>query len=349
VKKTLVTGGTGFLGSHLVSGLARFQRGAAGNIRVMVQSTPPAWLRELGVELVNGSVTRPEDVARALDGVDRVYHLAGMVSHKPSDGHKMYAVHVDGTRILCEAAVKAGVKRIVMSSTSGTIAASTRATDLPDESTSAPIDIIGRWPYYTSKLYQEETARRHCADKVELVTLNPSLLLGPGDDRLSSTRPILQFLAREVMMTPSGGINFVDARDVAALLPVAMDRGTPGERYLVGGYNWSFEELFGRLERLTKVAAPLLKSRGPLPLLATRAQAALYRHWGRRPPVEPQSVEMAEHFWYFDSGKAARELGFEPRDATDTLFDTVKYLRDNLMGNDAFAKVPRGAAAGGGG
>jgi dihydroflavonol-4-reductase len=338
VKKTLVTGGTGFLGSHLVSGLARSSRGAAGDIRVMVQSAPPAWLRELGVELVQGSVTKADDVARALDGVDRVYHLAGMVSHKPSDGHRMYTVHVDGTRTLCEAAVRAGVKRIVMSSTSGTIAASKRATEMADEDSPAPLDVIARWPYYTSKLYQEETARRICADKIELVTVNPSLLLGPGDDRLSSTRPVLQFLAREILMTPPGGLNFVDARDVAALLPVAMDRGTPGERYLVGGYNWTFEELFGRLERLTKVAAPRLKSRGPLPLLATRAQAAMYRHWGRRVPVEPQSVEMAEHFWYFDSGKAGRELGFEPRDATDTLFDTVKYIRERLLGNDAFGK-----------
>ena len=136
---------------------------------------------------------------------------------------------------------------------------------------------------------------------------------------------------------------FVDARDVAALLPVAMERGTSGERYLVGGYNWTFEELFGRLERLTKVAAPRLLARGPLPLLATRAQAALCRHWGRRVPVEPQSVEMAEHFWYFDSGKAARELGFEPRDATDTLFDTVKYIRAHLLSNDAFAGGARSA------
>ncbi|HEY2731870.1 MAG TPA: NAD-dependent epimerase/dehydratase family protein [Polyangia bacterium] len=341
--KTLVTGGTGFLGSHLVSGLARSSRGGARDVRVLVQSAPPAWLRDLGVEICPGSVTRPEDVGRAVDGVEHVYHLAGMVSHKPSDGHRMYAVHVDGTRVLCEAAVRAGVKRIVMSSTSGTIAASTRADDRPDEGSTAPLEVIARWPYYTSKLYQEETARRVCGERVELVTVNPSLLLGPGDDRLSSTRPVLQFLAREILMTPPGGLNFVDARDVAALLPVVMDRGTPGERYLVGGYNWTFEEFFGRLERLTKVPAPRLKSRGPLPLLATRAQAALYRHWGRRVPVEPQSVEMAEHFWYFDSGKAARELGFEPREATDTLFDTVKYIRAHLLSNDAFGVGARSA------
>jgi dihydroflavonol-4-reductase len=323
-----------------VSGLARSSRASARDVRVLVQSTPPAWLRDLGVDLVKGTVTKPEDVARALEGVDRVYHLAGMVSHKPSDGHRMYAVHVEGTRVLCEAAVRAGVKRIVMSSTSGTIAASKRADERVDEDSPTPIDVIARWPYYTSKLYQEETARRACADKVEVVTINPSLLLGPGDDRLSSTRPVLQFLSREILMTPPGGLNFVDARDVAALLPVAMDRGTAGERYLVGGYNWTFEELFGRLERLTKVAAPRFTSRGPLPLLATRAQAALYRQWGRRVPVEPQSVEMAEHYWYFDSGKAARELGFQPRDATDTLFDTVKYIRENLLGNGAFEKAP---------
>src|SRR5207344_2361457 len=115
--------------------------------------------------------------------------------------------------------------------TSGTVAVSRRADDIADEDTPAPVDIIGRWPYYASKLYQEEAARRACGDKVELVILNPSLLLGPGDDRLSSTRPVLQFLARDIPVCPSGGLNFVDARDVAALLPVAMARGEAGARY----------------------------------------------------------------------------------------------------------------------
>jgi dihydroflavonol-4-reductase len=209
---------------------------------------------------------------------------------------------------------------------------------MPDEETPTPMDLVARWPYYASKVYQEETARRACGDRVALVTVNPSLLLGPGDDRLSSTRPVLQFLARDIAMTPSGGLSFVDVRDVAQVLPVAMERGTPGERYLLGGHNWTFAELFGRLERLTKIAAPLLKSRGKLPLLAARAQAALYRHWGRTPPIQPQSIEMAEYFWYCDSGKAARELGFMPRDATETLFDTVAYLRANFLGNGALSR-----------
>jgi dihydroflavonol-4-reductase len=338
---TLVTGGAGFLGGHLLRLLAA-EPGAAARVRVLVQSTPPAWLRELGVEIAVGSVTSAEDLARALAGVTRVYHLAGLVSHLPADAHRMYAVHVDGTRLVCEAAVLAGVRRIVMASTSGTIAISRHADDVANEDTPTPIELCTRWPYYASKLYQEEAARRACGEEVELVTLNPSLLLGPGDDRLSSTRPILQFLARDIALLPAGGLNIVDARDVAALLTVAMDRGAAGARYLAGAVNWTFAELFGRLERLTKIAAPRLKIAGDWPLWASRAQASLYRQLGRRVPVEPQSVEMAQYFWYFDSGKAARELGFSPRDPADTLRDTVKYIREHLLGSDAFARGSRG-------
>jgi dihydroflavonol-4-reductase len=335
---TLITGGTGFLGTHLLRRLTE-EAASAPRLRVLVQSQPPAWLRALGVEIVTGSVTSAEDVKRALEGVGQVYHLAGLVSHLPDDAHRMYAVHVEGTRLVCEAAVRAGVRRIVMASTSGTVAVSRRADDVADEESPTPIELVTRWPYYASKLYQEEAARRACGDKVELVTLNPSLLLGPGDDRLSSTRPILQFLARDIALMPAGGLNVVDARDVAALLVTAMDRGTPGARYLVGAVNWTFAELFGRLERLTKVAAPKVKIAGDLAFWAARAQAGLFRQLGRRVPVEPQSVEMAQHFWYFDSGKAARELGFLPRDPADTLRDTVKYIREHLLGADAFGRA----------
>src|SRR3954470_12778310 len=115
---TLVTGGTGFLGAHLVRQLV--EEGAK-NLRVMATSTP-RWLTELGVETVPGSITNPDDVARAVAGVAEVYHLAGRVSREPKDARQMYSVHVDGTRLLCDAGAAAGVKTIVMASTSGTIA-----------------------------------------------------------------------------------------------------------------------------------------------------------------------------------------------------------------------------------
>jgi len=339
----LVTGGTGFLGSHLLKLLAA-DPAVAPRLRVLVHSAAPAWLRELGLTLVQGSVTSPDSLTAAVEGVAEIYHLAGLVSHLPGDAHRMYAVHVDGTRFLCEAAVKAGVRRIVMASTSGTIAVSRREDDVADEGVPTPIDLISRWPYYASKHYQEETARRACRDKVELVTVNPSLLLGPGDDRLSSTRFIVQFIARDIALMPAGGVNLVDARDVAALLPVAMARGTAGDRYLVGAVNWSFADLFGRLERLTKVPAPKLKVKGDFQHLASRAQAALFKGLGRKVPVEPTSVEMAQYFWYFDAGKASRELGFMPRDPADTLRDTVNYVRRHLLGNGAFSTPARATA-----
>ncbi len=168
--------------------------------------------------------------------------------------------------------------------------------------------------------------------------VNPSLLLGPGDDRLSSTRDIVSFMARDIPVTPSGGLNLVDVRDVAAVLPAAMERGRAGERYLLGGHNWSFADYFGRLARLTKVAAPLLRApRGRLPFYATQVQAALYRKIGRPPPVEPASVDMASYYWYFESGKAIAELGFSARDAAETLFDTVAYIRSQILGRSSLA------------
>jgi dihydroflavonol-4-reductase len=327
---TLITGASGFLGAHLVRLLV--DRGL-GPVRAMQSGEAPGWLRALpGVEVVRGSVTSADDVAGAVDGVERVYHLAGLVSMKSGDAHRMYQLHIEGTRLLCKAAVAAGVRRMVLSSTSGTIAVSKRADRAIDETCPAPVELIGRWPYYASKLYQEETARRACGDAVELVMLNPSLLLGPGDDRLSSTRLVMQFLGREIAMTPPGGLNFVDVRDVAAAFVSAMERGKPGERYLLGGTNWTFAEFFGRLERMTKVPGPLVRGRGHVTLWAAHAQAALYRGLGKTVPIEPLSVDMAEHHWFFDSGKAARDLGFVPRDVTETLHDTVRYLRENFLG-----------------
>ena len=118
----LVDRGTGFLGAHLVRVLGQSRTGR--RLRVLSQRAAGVaeGSRALDVEVVTGSVTSPDDVARAVAGVDQIYHLAGMVSHKATDAHRMYAVHVDGTRLVCEAAARAGVTRIVMASTSGTVA-----------------------------------------------------------------------------------------------------------------------------------------------------------------------------------------------------------------------------------
>src|SRR5947207_2417144 len=212
---TLITGGTGFLGAHLVRQLVE---SGSKDIRVMATSIPE-WLTGLGVDTFEGSVTNEDDVARALDGVTEIYHLAGKVSREKDDAREMYKLHVDGTRLLCDAAKKAGVKTIVLASSSGSIAVSENADELADETYSAPLDIISRWPYYTSKAYQEMAALERFNGKgLRLVIMNPSLLLGPGDDRLSSTKVVMDLMARKIGAVPNGGLNFVDVRDTAQAL-----------------------------------------------------------------------------------------------------------------------------------
>ena len=116
----------------------------------------------------------------------------------------------------------------------------------------------------------------------------------------------------------------------------AMKHGVAGERYLLGGPNWDFAKLFERLERLTKVAAPRVHPPGAVIEWGTRAVDALYRHWGKVPPVDRVSVDIRRYFWYLDASKAERELGFRARDPGDTLYETVAYLKEHFLGNGAF-------------
>jgi dihydroflavonol-4-reductase len=328
-QKTLITGGTGFLGAHLVRQLLET---GAKNIRVMATKIP-AWLAELGVETIAGSITEVEDVVRAVEGVGEIYHLAGRVSRDEEDAHEMYSIHVDGTRILCDAARAANVKTIVLASTSGTIAVREKGDAVPDESGAQPLDIISRWPYYASKLYQERVAlERFNGTGRRLVILNPSLLLGPGDERLSSTKVVLDFLARKINAIPTGGLSFVDVRDAATAFRASMKDGRHGEHYLLGSANWTFDKFFSRLERLTKVRAPRFSFPSKVAIAGSQIIHAFYKQWDKAPPVEPGEVEMAEYFWYLDSTKAERQLGFAPRDPGETLLDTVKYLRANFLG-----------------
>jgi dihydroflavonol-4-reductase len=332
---TLITGGTGFLGSHLVRQLV--DEGAK-DIRVMATSIPD-WLVDLGVEPFEGSITNADDVKRAVEDIKEIYHLAGKVSRERDQAREMYAIHVEGTRLLCDAAKAAGVRTIVLASTSGTIAVTEDGEVIPDESYALPLDIISRWPYYASKAYQEMAALERFNGKgLRLVILNPSLLLGPGDDRLSSTKIILDFMARKVSAVPNGGVSFVDVRDTAKAFRTAMKKGRNGERYLLGAANWTFNKFFGRLERLTKVSAPLLAL--PSKFVVTGAQLieSLFKQWDMASPVEPGAIEMAQYFWYLNCGKATRELSFRPRDPSETLHDTVVYLRKNFLGNSAFGK-----------
>jgi dihydroflavonol-4-reductase len=326
--KVLVTGATGFLGEHLCKELVHRGHQVRGLAR-----TSSHVLEDAGVELVRGDVTSGPELARAIDGCAAVFHLAGVVSRDPDDGQRMMRLHVDGTRRVLEAMKPAGAKRMVLSSTSGTVAVS-KDPQVFDESFDYATDVVAGWPYYASKIYQEKLAFRLGRELgIEVVAVNPSLLLGPGDRRHSSTGDVRRFLRGQIPVVPKGGVNFVDARDAAIATANALDRGTPGERYLLGGPNWTVAEFFGRLERVAKVRGPRLRLPAKLNRWGASLVEEIYRRRGDEPPVDRISVEMSQHYWWFDSAKAERELGFEPRDPQLTLSDTVTYLRQGVGGD----------------
>jgi dihydroflavonol-4-reductase len=331
-KKILVTGGTGFLGAHIVR---QMLDAGEKNLRVMA-SHVPAWMSDAGAEPFIGSVTKKQDLAKAVKDVSAIFHLAGKVSRGNEDAAAMNKVHVEGTRLLCEAAKEKNVKTIVLASSSGTIAAS-KAGEVVDETQPQPVDVFSRWAYYASKYYQERAALENFDGKgLKLVIMNPSLLLGPGDERLSSTKVVLDFLARKIPYTPSGGLNFVDARDAAAAFISALEHGKHQEKYLLGAANMSFAQFFGRLERLSGVAAPGLRMPKRLAVAGAGLLDSVFKNWNKTSPVAPNEVEQAEHFWYFDPAKAIAELKFSPRDPAETLQDTIGYLRKNFLGEGVF-------------
>jgi dihydroflavonol-4-reductase len=224
----------------------------------------------------------------------------------------------------------ANVRRMVLASTSGTIGVS-KDEEILDERAPYAEEIVAGWPYYASKIYQERLAFEYGKRLgIEVVAVNPSLLLGPGDRRLSSTGDVRKFLKRQVPTVPDGGINFVDARDAAVATANALTMGRAGERYLLGGPNWTMKEFFGRLGRVANVSPPRITLPPKLAKWGASLVEELYRHRGKEPPIDRISVEMAEHYWWIDSRKAEAELGFSQRDPQLTLVDTVAYLRQGV-------------------
>jgi dihydroflavonol-4-reductase len=318
----LVTGPTGFLGKHLVTQLLE-----SGQTPLRLLSRQPTpWDNSAGVEAIRGDITSAEDVRRAVEGVRAIYHLAGFVSRDPKDALQLYDVHVAGTRHICEAALRCGVEKVVAVSSSGTIAVS-QAPVIHDENSGYKNDVLARWPYYLSKIFGEKTALSYYErDRLPVVVVNPALILGPGDDRGSSTGDLALFLEGQFASMPLGGASFVDARDCAAGCIAAMLGGRPGERYLLGGANWTFRRIVEAVAELTQRRPPILE----VPVSLSLALAPVLRRtmpWGGRTfKLDDATIEMSAMFWYCTSEKAERELGFRCRDPRETLQDTVRDL-----------------------
>jgi dihydroflavonol-4-reductase len=335
VSRYLVTGATGFLGRHLVRALLD---GGHSVVALVRRSSAPDVAADARVLEAPGDVLDPASVAAAIAGCDGVFHCAGKVSRKPEDAEELRRLHVDGTRNVARACIAGRVRRLVLASTSGTIAVSDDPDRVATEEDDAPIGLLNRWPYYRSKLFAEKAAfELHgtpldgSTETLEVVSVNPTLLLGPGDVNGSSTEDVRLFLERKIPAVPPGGLSFVDARDAATAMLLAMERGVGGRRYLVGACNLTVKEFFARLERVSGVRAPLL----PMPRQTrevARTGAEMLERFAQRlgipVAVDPVSLDMGHFYWYLDASLAESELGWSPRDPTETLVDTVRDLEE---------------------
>ncbi len=332
MSRYLVTGSTGFLGRHLVGVL----RANGHDVVALVRKATDV---PAGVTAVRGDVLDRASIESAAAGCDGVFHCAGKVSRRPEDAEELRRVHVEGTKNVLDACIAKNVRRAVIASTSGTIAVSDDENHVATEDDEAPIALLNRWPYYRSKLFAEQAAfeRNGAAlpdgGTFEVVSVNPTLLLGPGDVNGSSTEDVRLFLERKIPAIPPGGISYVDARDAAEAMRLAMEKGVAGRRYLLGACNLTLREFFGRLERVSGVRGPVLpmiraKQAAGIARAGARILEQLTSRLGVPMPVDPISLDMAHFYWYLDASLAENELGWSPRDPTETLADTVKDLEE---------------------
>jgi dihydroflavonol-4-reductase len=319
VARVLVTGATGFIGSHLVRAL--LARG--DDVRVSMRSTSKLGpLEGLDVERVTAEVTDAAAMRRAVRGVERAFHVAGTTSLRKS-AEEVLRVNAEGTRTVLGASLDAGVERVVYVSSVAAIGPARRGGANDERHVySGPLGI----PYADAKHVAEVEALRIAARGLDVVVACPAHVFGRGDERRSSTDVVRRFLLRRIAAYVDGAICIVDVEDVAKGLLLCDERGRSGERYILGTRNYTWQRLFGELERFSGIEAPAVR----LPL---RVALGLAEASARAPgptPLAPAEIRAAAHWWTYRSAKARRELGWTSRPHEETVEATVRWYQERL-------------------
>ncbi|MFL5830181.1 MAG: NAD-dependent epimerase/dehydratase family protein [Solirubrobacteraceae bacterium] len=325
---TLVTGATGFIGSHVTKLLV--MRGDEVRVTVRQGSSERA-LADLPVAKVRADVRDRRAVRRAMRGIERVFHLAGTTS-LTMPRERIFALNVEGTRIVLEEALRADVERVVHTSSVAAVGPAPPGK-VADESSVWDAGRLGLG-YVDSKHEAEATAMRLLARGLPVVIVNPATVMGPGDPGRSSTVLVRRFLRRQIPAYVDGTLNIVGVEDVARAHLLADERGQPGERYILGNRNYTIERLLADLGRLSGVEPPAVK----LPLPVALALAGLARRAQLPGPV-PAELMAASLNWAFSNRKAKRELGWRTSPHEDSLEATVAWYRQL----DAGTLAPPGA------
>ena len=319
----LVTGSTGFVGNQV----ARFLAGRGERLRLLVRpSSARAPLAGLEGEIVDGDLRDEASVAAAVRGCAMVFHVAAEYSLWDRHPQRIYDSNLQGTRNLLEAALLAGVRRFVHTSSIGTIAPSDDGSAVTERSPSSLASMTGH--YKRSKFLAEREARRYARRGLDVVIVNPTAPLGEGDFKPTPTgRIIKDFLEGRMPAYVDTGLNVVDVRDVARGHWLAARQGRAGERYILGAANLTLRAILELAGAASGRRAPRLR----LPYFAAWAAGACSTGWARvtggEPGIPLDGARMARRPMYADCSKARQELGFRPGPVEPAVRRAVEWFQ----------------------
>ena len=321
---TLVTGATGFLGSHVARQLVA--RGDEVRVLMRASSTNRA-IADLSLEYVTGDLRDAASLARAMKGVKRVFHVAADYRLWAKRKQDIYDSNVGGTKNLLDAAKRAGVEQLIYTSTVATIAVD--RPQHPNESTDAKLEeMVGH--YKRSKWLAEKEALSAAKSGLPVIIAMPTTPVGPWDWKPTPTgKIILDFLNGKMPGYVQTGLNFVGVEECAAGHLLIAEKGKVGERYLLGGENLTLKQMLDALSKITGLPAPKLKIPHGLALGVAYASTVFSRLFGREPGIPVEGVKIARHMMFVDCSRAKRELGFKAGPVAAALERAVRWYEAN--------------------
>jgi dihydroflavonol-4-reductase len=322
--KALVTGGTGFVGSHIVRALG--EAGHSARVLHRASSKLDA-LAGLAYESAPGDILDEAALEAACQNCDWVFHVAAVADYWRADHSKMFEANIEGTRRVLNAARAAGVKRVIFTSSAGAIGL---RSDGQPANERVPFNLSpDHFPYGYSKVLAERVVQEAVSQGQDIVTVNPVIVMGPGDLNMISGSYIVQIkrLARLVPVPP-GGIAVIDVRDVARMHLTAAEFGRSGERYILNTANYTQREWMGMIADVVGVQRPFITAPAfVLPLAANIID--FLRRLGIQTPIDGDQTRLGARNIHFDGSKAWAELGKPQVDMLTSLQDTYRWYGDN--------------------
>jgi dihydroflavonol-4-reductase len=321
---TLVTGAAGFLGSHLTRQLVD----VGENVRVLLRaSSSNRAIADLPLEYITGDLRDQASLQRAMQGVQKVFHVAADYRLWAKNPQDIYDSNVGGTKNLLAAAKHAGIERLIYTSTVATIAVD--RPQLPNEFTDSRLEeMIGH--YKRSKWMAELEVLQAAKAGLPAVVAMPTTPVGPGDWKPTPTgKIIVDFLNGKMPGYVETGLNFVGVEDCAAGHLLVAEKGKIGERYLLGAENLTLKQVLDLLARLTGLPAPAFKIPHAVALGVAYAETAFSRLIGREPQIPVESVKIAQHLMFVECQRAQQELGFRPEPVAAAFERAARWYEKN--------------------